>query len=147
MAIAFDIDADLRPFIEDIENAKALLMIEDALATASVAAPCILEDGFKYPAAAKAIIRGAILRWAESGTGAKSQVSDTAGQFGHTETLDTRQVRRAMFYPTEITDLQKLCKSSRGKAFTIDTMPPEPGIAPTLAGAWVNGPCGTEPGL
>lgn len=99
--------SDLTPFA-DIPLAKAEAMIADALAMAARVAPCINDADFAYPDAARAILRGAILRWHESGSGALQ--SQTAGPFGMQ--LDTRQQRRSMFWPSEITDLQALCGTS-----------------------------------
>ena len=109
---------DLAPFA-DIEQAKADAMIEDALARAALIAPCILDDDFTQTAAAKAIIRGAILRWNDAGTG--GIVQQTVGPFS--ETVDTSQSRRSLFWPSEIVELQRLCASSPDGAFTIDTAP------------------------
>ena len=109
--------ADLEPFAE-IEATKAAAMCADALARAAVIAPCILEDGFAHDAAALAIIRGAILRWHESGTGAFQQV--TTGPFG--ATTDTRSARKGMFLPSEIDELKSLCGSNTSGAFDIDTV-------------------------
>ena len=111
---------DLAPFAT-IDAVKAAAMIEDALAMAARVAPCILQDDFLYDGAARAIIRGAILRWNEAGSGAAQ--SQTAGPFG--VTIDTRQQRRGMFWPSEISDLAGLCQDSvaSGKAFEIDTAP------------------------
>lgn len=111
--------ADLTPFADDIPEAKALAMIEDAVATAALVAPCILEDDFQYDKAAKAIIRGAILRWNDAGTGAITQ--EAAGPFS--VSVDTRQPRRTMFWPSEIQQLQELCKTSTPGAFSVDTAP------------------------
>lgn len=99
--------SDLTPFAT-IDSAKAQAMIDDALALAARVAPCILDDDFEYAAAAKAILRGAVLRWNDSGSGALQ--SQTAGPFG--QTLDTRQQRKGMFWPTEIEQLQELCSLS-----------------------------------
>lgn len=134
----------LDPFA-DIDEAKATEMIADAEAMAILAAPC-LPDLLTAPegetdadaarrqaklAALKAILRGAILRWNEAGTGALSARQDTFGPFGQSETLDTRQTRRVMFWPSEIEQLQKLCASGeQGKAFSVDTVP----------GAWLHSP-------
>lgn len=109
---------DLAPFAT-IDELKALAMIEDAVAMAALVAPCILEDDFAYEAAARAIIRGAILRWNEAGTGALQ--SQTVGPFG--QTVDTRQQRRGMFWPSEIEQLQELCKGVTPGAFSVDTAP------------------------
>lgn len=121
--------ADLTPFAPDLNEDLAQLMIDDAVATAAVVAPCIVTDEFAYPEAAKAILRGAILRWHESGTGAMQSKSMTAGPFAQTDTFDTRQVRRGMFWPSEIKDLRKLCNSAGRRAFSID-LAPDAGIAP-----------------
>ena len=112
--------ADLVPFAS-IDDAKAQAMIDDALALAARVAPCILTDTFEHDAAARAILRGAVLRWNEAGTGAMQ--SQTAGPFS--QTLDTRQQRRGMFWPSEIQQLQELCRDGdvTGQAFSIDTTP------------------------
>jgi hypothetical protein len=110
---------DLLPFAA-IEETKAQAMIDDALALAARVAPCILTDAFEYGAAAKAILRGAILRWNDSGSGALQ--AQAAGPFS--QTLDTRQQRRGMFWPSEIEALQNLCKGDETSgAFSIDTAP------------------------
>lgn len=72
-------------------------------------------------AAVKAILRGAIMRWNDAGSGAKSSVS--AGPFS--ETIDTTVSRRGMFWPSEITSLQSVCSDGQsGKAFSIDMVNP-----------------------
>lgn len=114
---------DLAPFAT-IDATKAQAMIDDALAMAARVAPCILADEFEYDAAAKAILRAAVLRWHESGSGALTQHAVTRGPFGETQTYDTRQTRRGMFWPSEITELQKLCVGDETSgAFSIDTAP------------------------
>lgn len=111
---------DLAPFAE-IPEAKAEAMIADALAMAKLAAPCITDADFAHPDAALAIIRGAILRWNDAGTGVKTQVSDTVGPFQYSESYAQPQ-RRALFWPSEIEALKKLCADSNsGKAFSYDT--------------------------
>lgn len=110
--------SDLAPFAT-IDPVKAQAMIDDALALAARVAPCITEGDFPYAGAAKAILRGAILRWNEAGTGAFQ--STQTGPFG--ASVDTRQVRRGMFWPSEIDQLQDLCASAKtGKAFNVDTV-------------------------
>ena len=122
--------ADLAPFAT-IEAAKAQAMIDDALAEARFIAPAIARDDFEHADAAKAIIRGAILRWEESGSGAVSQ--QTAGPFG--QTIDTRAPRRGMFLPSEIDLLKQMGRgSSRSGAFSIDT-------APRGGGVWHDDAC------
>jgi hypothetical protein len=108
---------DLAPFAE-IEPTKALAMIDDAMAMAAMVAPCILSDTFESASAAKAIIRGAILRWNDAGSGAFSQ--QTTGPFS--VATDTRQPRRSMFWPSEVDQLRKLCDDSEATAFSVDTV-------------------------
>lgn len=106
---------DLAPFAT-IEGLKAQAMIDDALALASRVAPCILEDTFIHDAAAKAILRGALLRWHEAGSGALQ--ARTVGSVS--EQIDTRQQRRGMFWPSEIADLERLCAEQQDAgAFSI----------------------------
>src|SRR5690349_10249093 len=112
--------SDLIPFAT-IDADKAEAMIEDAEAMALLAAPCIAADGFTYGSAVRAILRGAVLRWNEAGTGALQ--AQQAGPFG--QTLDTRQERRGMFWPSEITALQSLCATSRGGAYTVSLAGPD----------------------
>lgn len=116
--------ADLTPFAT-IETAKAEAMIADAIALAEQAAPCLGADNLdaKKAAAAKAILRGAILRWNESGQGGRTQINDTAGPFSHTEAFDNSQPRRTLFWPSEIEHLQKLCREPGGTAWGYDTAP------------------------
>lgn len=122
MALTLTNADDLAPFAE-IDDAKAALMIADALARAALIAPCINDDDFAYEAAAKAIIRGAILRWHDSGSGALTQESETTGPFATSKTVDTRQgERRSLFWPSEINDLERLCKAFTG-AYAVDTAP------------------------
>ncbi len=111
--------ADLAPFAE-IDPVKAQAMIDDALALAVRVAPCITTTTFTYELAARAILRGAILRWHDAGSGAVTQ--QQVGPFG--QSIDTKQTRRGMFWPSEITELQALCGTAATRAFTIDTTPP-----------------------
>lgn len=111
---------DLTPFVADIDQLKAQAMIDDAVALAARVAPCIVEDGFEHADAARAILRGVVLRWNDTGSGALQ--SSTIGPFGMT--MDTRQQRRGMFWPSEIEQLQGLCKANGGGgAFSIDPTP------------------------
>ncbi len=112
---------DLTPFAS-IATAKADAMIEDAEAMAVVAAPCILAVGFTDFSAVRAILRGAVLRWNDAGTGALQ--AQQAGIYG--QTLDTRQERRGMFWPSEIVQLQSLCADAQGGAYTVSLAGPDP---------------------
>ena len=111
---------DLAAFAS-IDDAKAAAMIEDAEAMALLAAPCIAAEGFAYGSAVKAILRGAVLRWNDSGSGALQ--AQQAGPFG--QTLDTRQERRGMFWPSEIVALQGLCGTTAGGVYSTSLAGPD----------------------
>jgi hypothetical protein len=113
---------DLLPFCPGLQQDKADAMIVDAMAMARLVAPCIDDDDFPHTAAATAIIRGAIIRWHESAQG--ELTGRTA--LGFSQTLDTRVPRRAMYWPSEIEQLQKLCSDpadDNDKAYSYDTLP------------------------
>jgi hypothetical protein len=111
--------SDLAPFA-DIEAAKAAAMIEDAEAQATLTAPCLSDLAMDDPkrSAVKSILRGAILRWNEAGSGAVQ--TTVAGPYSQTVQY---QARRSMFWPTEIEQLQGLCASDeKPKVFAVDTV-------------------------
>lgn len=112
---------DLEPFAE-IQLDKADAMIEDAMADASRVAPCITDEDLTAVKAAqfKSVLRAAILRWNDSGSGALQ--AQQAGPFG--QTLDTRIQRKGMFWPSEIEALQDICKGDEEEsgAFDINTV-------------------------
>lgn len=115
--------ADLQVFNADIPVEQAQAMIDDATAMALLAAPCVGSDSFTNHAAVKAVLRAAILRWYDAGSGAV--VQEQAGPFQHT--IDTRQARRSLFWASEVDDLRRLCSAGgSGRAFTVDTMPADP---------------------
>lgn len=125
--MAFLTTTDLEPFAS-IDATKAQAMIDDAEAMAVLVAPCINAEGFTNQAAVKAILRGAVLRWNDSGSGALQ--AQTAGPFG--QTLDTRQERRGMFWPSDIEQLQNLCGTVGGSVFTVSLAGPDPTTGPLL---------------
>lgn len=115
--------SDLEPFA-DIPSPKAVEMIADAEAMAVTVAPCLADSSdlsSNQVAAVKAVLRGAVLRWHEAGTGAFQ--SKTTGPFS--VQYDTRQQRRSMFWPSEIEQLQAICQAvsgGGGAAFAVDTI-------------------------
>lgn len=110
--------SDLTPFAT-IPADRASAMIADATAMAVRAAPCLADDAFPHPDAARAILRAAILRWHEAGVGALQ--SETIGPYSYQ--TDTRQARRGMFWPSEITALQELCRDgTEAGAYAVDTV-------------------------
>lgn len=110
---------DLTPFNPGIDPEQAAQMIEDVDALAVLVAPCIADPGFQHIGAVRALLRGAVLRWADAGSGALA--SQTAGPFGIT--LDTRTERRGLLWPSEIAQLQGMCSGRGGGAFSVDTTP------------------------
>lgn len=110
--------SDLDPFVT-IDAAKAAALISDATAQAMLVAPCLsgdLTDVQKL--AVKSVLRTAILRWDEAGRSGKVTQQQAAGPFSQTETYDASSIRRGVFWPSEITALQRVCKSSA--AYTVD---------------------------
>ena len=95
--------------------------ITDAEAMARLAAPCLsgaLTDE-QYDAT-RAVLRQALMRWKDAGSGAASQV--TAGPFS--QVIDTRQERRGMFWPSELEQLRDICKTGgSAKSGTASTAP------------------------
>jgi len=109
---------DLAPFAE-IPAAKAEAMIADVTARAARVAPCILEADFAHAEAAKGILRGVVLRWHEAGSGALQTASVDDASFS----FDNRQQRRTLFWPSEVEELQALCKTDGPSgAFAVDTV-------------------------
>jgi len=132
--------ADLVPFAT-IDAAKAAAMIADAESMAILAAPCLpglttAPEGetpeaealrLAKLAAVKAILRGAILRWEDAGSGATQTTQEQLGPFGAQATFTP--TRKSMFWPSEIEQLQGICSSGeKGKAFTLDTAPTDVGV-------------------
>ena len=139
---------DLSPF-RAIDQAKADAMIEAATAQAVIAAPCLdseLDEAQR--AATKAILVAAIVRWDEAGTGAKTTVSETAGPFARSETLDTTGARRGLFWPSEIKALQAICKRS-ARPFSVDmggtTQAHQPTCARSFGALYCD--CGADLGI
>ena len=120
MARALLTQADLVPFAPDLGPEQAEAMIGDATALAYLLAPCLpkLTDGDPRLDAAKAIVRGAVLRWHTSGNGQTTTDQQTGGPFTMTATT---QARTSMFWKSEETKLRGLCGG--GKAFALDTIP------------------------
>lgn len=134
--MAFITPADLAPFAT-IDAAKAAAMIADAESMAILTAPClpgllvVPEDETPEAEAlrlaklnaVKAILRGAILRWEDAGSGALQTQQEQTGPFG-VQTTVAPQVRKSMFWPSELEQLQGICSSGeKGSAFTLDTAP------------------------
>lgn len=105
-------------------HAMATLWVEGANARASRVAPCLAstdpEPTDDQIAEAKLVLIGAVIRWSQAGAGAFQ--SQTLGPLG--VTLDTRQRGGFNLWPSEVTQLQDICKNgSESKAYAVDTVP------------------------
>lgn len=118
---------DLPASLQSVELVGA--MVAGANAKASRVAPCLTWTGGEDSdepapsedqlAEALLVLVGAVKRWAEAGSGAVQ--SQTAGPFGLT--VDTRQRTGFNLWPSEIRDLQDICKRNDAKrAFAVDTV-------------------------
>ena len=118
-------EADLPVKVRDSVDVSDLdLMVAGANAKASRVAPCLAGTGETAPttdqlAEARLVLVGAIKRWTEAGSGAVTQ--QTAGPFS--QTLDTRQRTGYNLWPSEIEQLQAICKTDGAsrRAFSVDT--------------------------
>lgn len=104
-------------------NAMAEVWVNGANARASRVAPCLAADDpaptDDQLADAKLILIGAVIRWSQAGSGALQSVSAMA--FG--ATFDNRQRSGFNFWPSEIKQLQDICKSGESaSAFSVDTV-------------------------
>lgn len=108
---------------EVASNAMVGMWVDGVNARASRVAPCLASDdpapSEEQLAEAKMILIGAVVRWSQAGAGALQ--SGTMGPFG--VTLDTRQRVGFNLWPSEITQLQDICRNgSESKAFAVDTV-------------------------
>lgn len=129
---------DLTPFAT-IDTDRADAMVADAIAMACLSAPCLADTSGLTAvqlAAAKAILRAAVLRWHEMGAASGAVSSQTAGPFSMA--IDTRMQRRALFWPSEVVELQRICPNTSG-AFSIDTAAPSPMLFHATFCNWSNG--------
>lgn len=123
--------ADLAPFAE-IDLAKASAMIGDAEATAVTLVPALRTVMLDVDqlSAVRAVLRRAILRWHEQGSGAFTQEQETAGPLSHSWTADTRQkASKGIFWPSEVASLEQIIGTGGRHAFSIDQVPPTAGQA------------------
>lgn len=116
---------DLAPFAP-IADDKAEAMIEDAEAQAVLVAPCITSLAPNDPkyAAVRAILRGAVLRWNDAGSGGVTTNQRMSGPYSEMQVIDNTKQRRGAFWPSEIEQLQRICAGDPvRRAYAVDTMP------------------------
>jgi hypothetical protein len=120
----FLIPDDLYGFVDsDSDPAVLQQMINDATALAVVVAPCLADEEFLYRDAVKAILRGILSRWA-TGAGPSTAISSTsAGPF--ITNFDNKSERRGALWPSEIQQLQSLCRAFGMSVGTTDMVPLE----------------------
>lgn len=114
---------------EDLPNdvaSKAMsdMWVDGANARASRVAPCLIADDppptDDQLAEAKLVLVGAIIRWSQAGSG--SFQSENIGPLSYS--VDTRQRGGFNLWPSEITQLQDICRDgSKPTAFAVDTVP------------------------
>lgn len=111
-----DIPENIRSGVDDD---TLQMMIDGANARASRLAPCLADDQDPSPelvAEAKLILLGAVTRWAQTGAGSFTQ--QTAGPFS--VSTDTRQRAGYNLWPSEIEQLQDLCRDdTESRAFSV----------------------------
>ena len=124
--------ADLAVFDPDIEEERAEAMIATVWARARTVAPCLASDDVELSPdqfeVVKGIVRDAVLRWSDVGTGVTK--SRTAGDYA--ESYDAGAGRSGLFRPDEIHELQNVCRAVRRptqRAYSIDLGFRTPGIA------------------
>lgn len=109
--------SDLAPFA-DIDEAKAQAMIDDAHAQAARVAPCLVDATDEdVLAGAKAILRGAVLRWNDFGV-ASYQVQSLGP---NSLPVSSDRGRNNMLWSSEVTALQELCGTDVGFRHTAQT--------------------------
>jgi hypothetical protein len=99
-------------------------MVDGANSKASRLAPCLAATPTSDQLSeARLILMGAVQRWTDAGSGALQ--SETAGAFSRT--IDTRQRTGYNLWPSEIRQLQDICRPTTegsAQAYEVDTMPP-----------------------
>ena len=107
---------DIAAFNHDIptEQVEALITHAEAMAVVSVPELKGVLDHFQHEAV-RGIIVGAVVRWAETGSGAYS--SEASGPFS----VSVNQTsKRGVFWPSELKALRGIVGGGRGKAYEID---------------------------
>jgi hypothetical protein len=140
-------EADLpQAVLDKVEPPQLAMMLAGANAKAARIAPCLADGADPAPtgdqlAEARLVLLSALVRWADAGSGAYQQQS--AGPFA--VTVDTRQRGGYNLWPSEIEQLQAICRAGDGTGggmFAVDTAPADlTGHAPWCALAFAAAYC------
>ena len=107
---------DVQKFAADADIDQLVDLVDEANAMALSLAPCLSSTtDAAVTLQARGILRDVVLRRLEYGAGALQGQVQIAGPFSLSQTMDTRQERRALLWPSEITALQALCATSAGR--------------------------------
>ncbi|MEJ6547988.1 hypothetical protein PQI66_00330 [Corynebacterium sp. USCH3] len=120
--MAIEITADqIRAYVE-VTDQLADQLVEDAIDQAEIVAPGISDLTGQQARSAAAVIRGAIVRYLETGSDGTTQTQDTLGPYSQSTSYQTHTT---LFLPSEERKLAKLVEQGKHKAFMVD-MTPEP---------------------
>lgn len=113
MFLTFD---DLAP-LTDADTSALIVMIEDVEALAVESAPCLAAPGAltaAQTAAVRAVLRGAVLRWAERTMRDDRQM--IAGPYSVGPVPGSQGERKPLLWPSEVGQLQGVCAAVTGRA-------------------------------
>lgn len=99
---------EVAPLVPNVTEAKGRILLEDVMARAKNLVP-ELEDKLteSQNSVAKAVIRKAVARWADSGSGGVITKSQTTGPYQASETYEGRG-DRPLLYDSEIAELKAI---------------------------------------
>lgn len=116
--------SEVAPLVPNVSEDKGKILLEDVMARAIGLVPELANQLTDHQlAVAKAVIRKAVARWADSGTGGVVTKSQTAGPYQTSETYEGRG-DRPLFYDSEIAELKAIFSpgdalAKKSKAFSV----------------------------
>ncbi len=97
-----------------VSEAKLAMMISGASAAAYRAAPCLTDTPTdEQLAEARLVVLSAVERWLTDGSGMSGRTQN-AGPFGETTTPPPQRSSGYRLWPSEIANLQAICRSGSG---------------------------------